>query len=281
MILDSHQPNDPTPDRALPPSPLLFAELGWPEDANWVQITCDGSPTPSNAPVPVSVRLAWPIRPTWSLRYCIPATLPGAHLSRYAGYRFELLGLLVDLVIGPAAADPPLSLPWPWCWRETGVMRGTEGLGQFAYTVQLWRQRAWYRDSPLCAELRWHPLHGEHHGIVIPADYQAKGDARQRALTAADRGLRFLEQLMPPRGGGRPPDFATAQDAETALTAIVQAIRRDKGREATQQLAAEYLDDDPARRGRNECDPRQVDRYLARFWTGDWESWVRQLRWPE
>jgi len=199
----------PAPDRAQ------LAELGILADdcARWVRITCAGAPTATTAPVPVAVQLPWPVLGAITVRYTLTSHLPGEFLRRYAGYRFELLGLLHTLDLGAPLERTPRAYPWPFVWRETGVVVGTAGTATYDFAVQLWHQRAWYRDSPLYAELRWHPEHGERHTLVVPPDYTPP----PAALQATARGLSFLRQLEQERGrSGRRADTGDYRAGEGA-----------------------------------------------------------------
>jgi hypothetical protein len=245
---------DRAPSLFLPPA--LRKELGLPGAGPVWDIATLAPVAPSHGIVQVEARC--PPRPPVRQPFPLPATdVP----DRWVQLHFQLRGVEVP-------AD------WPRdATRELGI-RAADG----THRVWLAREQAWRAGAPLYAE-RTNYADGRRTLIVAGWEH----GWRSNDPADAERAVRLLLGLAEARArAGRPRDFATPYDAETALTAVVQAIRRAR-LEPTPQRVAEYLDADPIREKHIRagqmvrCDAGQVGRYLHLFWPGTWEEWVAQL----
>lgn len=175
-----------------------MAELGMPPGAPWRRIGSLGPVTKDEGAVCVRVeglRIGRGLI-TWTF------ACPYEEMKHWRGYSFEHFGIAVDGL--QEGRDGPY-------WRiqddETGV---------YFLTVQVWRRRAFYRDSRVYAEERWHPESGKRASLGGLEHPFTDDD-----LNRARRGLKLL-RVSPTNLGGRPTGSGKEYPTEDSYRAAIR-----------------------------------------------------------
>jgi hypothetical protein len=164
--LHRHMPEHP--DEGLIAERL--AELGLSPYTRWLQLT---TIRPLAKGTPVCLRAV-------GLRFVATQyTLDAPSLDSWDGYNLDLFGV-------ETRSPEPFTLGPVWHMADAD--------GYVEFTLELWSQRAYCRDSPLYAELRWRP--GDRTRESIGGLEHAR---TQGQLRAARQGLKLLRGL-PHRG---------------------------------------------------------------------------------
>ena len=107
--------------------------------------------------------------------------------------------------------------------------------------VQIWRERVYFGNSPVCTEDLWHPVTGRagmH--IVVPPGYMATADEQKQAW----KGLDFLATAGRARARGRPrwsgSQFVSEDDFVHKVTNTIHLVQLD-GTKVTQERVADLL----------------------------------------
>jgi hypothetical protein len=198
----------------------LACELGWDGDASWVWITSQGPITRQTATV--GVNIVWRTHDVRRglVRWVFPPLyLHTADFDGWEGYRFELAGCAVTQE--PPSPDIPFwRLPY---FGGPDVPADHPG----SLRVALWRQRAYYQDMPLFAELQWRPGETQPRPYVGGWAAVPTGVDLRSAITRARRGVELLRQLDRTSPTGRPSDTQIYRTGETEQwrTRVRGAIR--------------------------------------------------------
>lgn len=126
----------------------------------------------------------------------------------FAPYEFHIVGLDLPL--------PPIRPPWPFIITPDRPDR----------CLQAWLQAARYKDDPLQAELRWHPVRGPSLSIYGLEQRHSMGQ-----LGNADKAAQLLLKLAtaerpgPKPGSGMFADETTDTMREKVITAMVSLLK--------------------------------------------------------
>jgi len=215
-------PDPPRPDEAT--LVALACELGWPSDAHWVWIASVGPISTAAPHIAVHVEGRTHIPSRGFVRWVAPEPLlfaPASFLG-WDGYRFELAGRPVD-------QEPPSPRLPIWRLDYHGGRDPADPDDQpGSLIVPLWRQRAYYQDSPLFAELQWRPGEPEARPYIGGWDAAPTGRALDRAVGHARRGLPFLRQVQDIIGSRGRPLLEDTPAFRPTVERIAQARRAGK-----------------------------------------------------
>ena len=225
-------PPTPSPGQHVPFSHAearaLMAELGIPPNALWARITTERAISASERLVPLLIEGGGRDAGGY---WAFSASVPTAQLAtrRGHGYRLELFGPCSIRPYDPRGFEPP---PWRYWWAKhpDGVLESI---------IRLWRERAFRDDSPLYAELLWHPERGERH--VVGGFERLAGRPTARQLSDAWRGFELLRRLH--ANAGRPPGKERYPTEESYRAAIRALHERAEGKRWNLGNAAVFPDD--------------------------------------